>query len=100
MHSLGMTCCNMVVALEFHGLCWTGILEHDPVLQREEFLLFGEHIDDLHFIANVISLVFGISDHIEHSSVGNLVAVVITVAFLPKDGFDLLHRVLPGDIQL
>ena len=36
------------------------ILEHDPFLRREEFLLLREHIHDLDLVANVVALVFGI----------------------------------------
>ena len=70
------------------------ILEHHPFFRREEFLLLGEHIDDLHLVAHIVALVLGIGDHVGHGGVGNFIAVVIAVTLIPKDGLNLLHAVL------
>ena len=75
------------------------VLEHHPFLRREEFLLFGEHINNLHLIAHIISLVLGVRNHAGHCGVGDLFAVVVAIAVLPKDVLDLLHGVVSGGIQ-
>ena len=76
------------------------ILEHDPFLRREEFLLFGEHIHHLDLVAYIISLVFRIGNHIGHGRVGNLVAVEVSIAFFPKEVFQLLHGIFVRGIKL
>ena len=34
------------------------VLVHHPVFLRQKFLLLGEHIDDAHLVANIITLIF------------------------------------------
>ena len=63
-------------------------------------MLFGEHINDPDFIANIVALVLGVGNHIGHCGVGNLVAVMVAVALIPEDRLDLLHGVLSASIQL
>ena len=75
------------------------VLEHDPFLRREEFLLFGEQVDDLDLVAHVVALVFGVCDHAGHGGVGDLFAVVVAVALFPEAGLDLLHGVVPGGVE-
>ena len=36
------------------------ILEHDPFLRREEFLLFGEHIHHFDLVSHVVAFVLGL----------------------------------------
>ena len=36
------------------------ILEHNPFLRREEFLLLGKHIHNAHFVAHIIAFVLGV----------------------------------------
>ena len=76
------------------------VLEHDPFLRREEFLLFGEEIDDLDLVAHVVSLVLGVGDHVGHGGVGDFFAVVVAVALLVEERLNLLHGVFPGGVQL
>ena len=76
------------------------VLEHDPFLRREEFLLLGEHIHHLDLIPHVVALILGVGDHVGHGGVGDLVSLEIAVAPLPEDLLDLLHAVRIGGIEL
>ena len=76
------------------------VFEHDPFLRREEFLFFGKQVDDLDLVAYIVALVLWIGDQIRHGGVGDLLAVVVAVAFVPEDGLDLLHAVFAGGVQL
>ena len=51
------------------------VLEHDPFLRGEEFLLFGEHIHHLDLVPHIVPLVFGIGNHIGHGGMGDFFAV-------------------------
>ena len=76
------------------------VLKHDPFLRREEFLFLGEHIHYFDLVAYIVAFVLGIGDHIGHGGMGNLLAIVVAVAFLPKQDFKLLHGVFIGSVQL
>ena len=76
------------------------IFEHHPFLRWEEFLLFGEHVNDANLVADIVALVFGVGDYAGHGGVCNTPAIMVTVAFLPEQGFNLLHAVLVGRIEL
>ena len=75
------------------------VLEHDPFLRREEFLLLREHIHDLDLVANVVALVFGIGNDVGHGGVRDFLAVVIAIALFPEQRFQLLHRVFAGRVK-
>ena len=75
------------------------ILEHDPFLWWKEFLLFSEHVHDLDFIPDVVPFILWIWNHIGHGRVCDLIAVVIPIALVPKDLFNLLHWVFAGSIE-
>ena len=62
-------------------------------------MLFGEQVDDLDLVPHIVPFVLGVGNHAGHSSMGDLFAVMVTVAFLPKKVFNLLHAVLPRCIQ-
>lgn len=70
------------------------VLEHDPFLGGQKLLLFGEQINDLDFVAHIVPLVLRVGDHTGHGRVGDLLPVVISIAFFPKQSFDLLHGIL------
>ena len=36
------------------------ILEHDPLLRGQKFLLLGEQVDDLDLVPHIVSLILGI----------------------------------------
>ena len=63
-------------------------------------MLFGEHIHHLDLVAHIVALVFGVGNHARHGGVGNFLAVVVTVSLFPEQGFQLLHGVFVGGIQL
>ena len=91
---------NTAMALKFHRSYETIVLEHNPFFGREEFLLLGKHVDNPHLVAHIVALVLWIGDHVGHGGMGNFIAVVIAVALVPEDSFDLFHAVLPGGIQI
>ena len=75
------------------------VLEHDPFLRREEFLLLREHIHDLDLVANVVALVFRIGNDVGHGGVRDFLAVVVAIAFFPEQRFQLLHGVFAGRVE-
>ena len=60
------------------------VLEHDPFLRREEFLLLREHIHDLDLVADVVALVFGVGNQVGHGGVRDFFAVVVAIALVPE----------------
>ena len=60
------------------------ILEHHPLLGRQKFLLFGEHIHNAHLVAHIILLVFGVGNDARKRGMCNPFPVVIAVALLRK----------------
>ena len=60
------------------------ILEHDPFLRREEFLLLREHVHDLDLVADVVALVFGVGNQVGHGGVRDFFAVVVAIALVPE----------------
>ena len=75
------------------------ILEHHPLLGRQKFLLFGEHIHDADLVADIVSLVLGVGNHAGHGRVGDSFSVVVAVALFTEQVFDLLHAVMVGGVQ-
>ena len=75
------------------------VLEHHPFLRGEEFLLLGEHIDDLDLVAHIVAFVLGVGNHAGHGGVGQPLAVVVAVALFPEAIFNLLHAVAVAGVE-
>ena len=75
------------------------ILEHHPFFRREEFLLLGEHIDDFHLVAHIVTLVFWVGNHVGQGGMCNAVASIVPVTLIPENLLDLLHRVFSGGVK-
>ena len=63
-------------------------------------MFLGEHVHHLHLVTHIPALILGVGDHAGHGGVGDLVATVVPVAFLPKEVFNSLHGVAAGCVHL
>ena len=63
-------------------------------------MLFGEHINDLDFVADVVSHILWVADDIRHRIVRELVTARVANALVVEVGLKVLHTVLAGGIQL
>ena len=76
------------------------ILINHPFVLWQKTLFLREHIDDLHLVADIVAHVLGILDDVRHRWMWEHVALGIANAIVIKIGFEVLHAVLAGGVQL